>query len=261
MIGSVYVVAHPDDDLIFQSPDLLHDIRGGACTTTVYLTSGDAGDDPLYPKSREAGIGAAYAQMAGVADAYTSTTGVFGGQPVHITTLVSQPSVQQVWFRLPDGNGGGTGYSRTGYQTLLKLYLGDISAIVNTQRTAAFSLDTLESALFEILSARRADAIRILDYMSSEGDHTDHLITARIVHSVVDSSALPGRLIGYLGNLARHLPSTLPTTDSEFVDKLSAFLTYAKFDKEVCQSEAQCSDPNDEKQYFYWEGLQRQYYI
>src|SRR5262245_28199466 len=37
--SAMYVVAHEDDDLLFLSPDLLHDIQSGACVTTVFVTA------------------------------------------------------------------------------------------------------------------------------------------------------------------------------------------------------------------------------
>lgn len=70
--GSVYVVAHPDDDLLFQAPDLQTDVSGNNCITVVFLTAGDSGTNSGYAKSREAGSAAAYAQMAGTPNAYTA---------------------------------------------------------------------------------------------------------------------------------------------------------------------------------------------
>jgi LmbE family N-acetylglucosaminyl deacetylase len=70
--GSVYVVAHPDDDLLFQAPDLQTDVSSSRCVTTVFLTSGDSGTTTTYARSREAGSAAAYAQMAGVSNSWTS---------------------------------------------------------------------------------------------------------------------------------------------------------------------------------------------
>lgn len=65
------VVAHPDDDLLFQSPDIVTDVKGGNCITTVFLTSGDSGVGSTYARSRESGNEAAYASMLGVRDSYT----------------------------------------------------------------------------------------------------------------------------------------------------------------------------------------------
>lgn len=78
--GSVYVVAHPDDDLLFQSPDLQTDVSGNNCITAVFLTSGDSGTTTGYAQSRESGNAAAYAEMAGVSNSYTSCVTHFRSQ-------------------------------------------------------------------------------------------------------------------------------------------------------------------------------------
>lgn len=95
--GSLYVVAHPDDDLLFQSPDLLTDMQSSLCVTTVFLTSGDSGVGAAYARSREGGNEAATAQMAGVANTWTEFNATFGGQPVVVHTLIGAPQVQKVW--------------------------------------------------------------------------------------------------------------------------------------------------------------------
>src|SRR5215475_11483965 len=41
---SMNIVAHEDDDLLFLSPDLIHDIQSGRCVRTIFVTAGDAGD-------------------------------------------------------------------------------------------------------------------------------------------------------------------------------------------------------------------------
>ena len=69
---SVQVVAHQDDDLLFQSPRLISVIRGGLCVRTVYVTAGDANDTAAYWASRESGMKTAYAQLAEVANSWTT---------------------------------------------------------------------------------------------------------------------------------------------------------------------------------------------
>lgn len=52
--GAVFnVVAHQDDDLLFLSPDLLHDVQANRCVRTVFVTAGDAGRDATYWGGRE----------------------------------------------------------------------------------------------------------------------------------------------------------------------------------------------------------------
>lgn len=64
-------VAHPDDDLLFQSPTLLDDVDSGECITSIFLTSGDSGAGSAYARSREVGNQAAYSQMFGVNNTWT----------------------------------------------------------------------------------------------------------------------------------------------------------------------------------------------
>lgn len=118
-------------------------------------------------------------------------TAVFGGQPVLVRTLVSAPRIQKVYFRLPDGNVDGSGYSSTGYQSLRGLYFGQISSISNSQGTATYTYDTLRQAIGEILQARKATRVRTLDDLSQydAGDHSDHLTAGRITASLVGKYA------------------------------------------------------------------------
>lgn len=108
--GVVAGIAHPDDDLLFQSPDLLATVQGGACYTLVIATMGDAGSTgEAYALSREQGNAAAYAQMAGVPNVWTGVNASIANQQILVTTLVGAPQIQRVHFRLPDGNMDGSG--------------------------------------------------------------------------------------------------------------------------------------------------------
>src|SRR5205085_11614279 len=40
--ATMNIVAHQDDDLLFLSPDLLHDVQSARCVRTVFVTAGDA---------------------------------------------------------------------------------------------------------------------------------------------------------------------------------------------------------------------------
>ena len=50
------IVAHEDDDLLFQNPMVLQRVRAGACLRTVFATAGDSGTDAdSYWRDREDG--------------------------------------------------------------------------------------------------------------------------------------------------------------------------------------------------------------
>lgn len=96
-------VAHEDDDLLFMSPDLLHLVQGGHCVRTVFVTAGDDNQGTAYWQGRQAGSEAAYAQMAGVKNAWTTADAGISGHPMTLATLTAMPSLSLVFMHLPDG--------------------------------------------------------------------------------------------------------------------------------------------------------------
>ncbi|KAK4050566.1 hypothetical protein OIO90_005033 [Microbotryomycetes sp. JL221] len=241
------------------------------CVTTIFFTAGesftsrnslggpagDAGD--TYMKAREHGNEVATALMAGVADQYTEFSATFGGQPVLIRTLVGAPQVQKVWFRLPDGNMDGSGFSTSSYQSLRALYFGSISQITNKPGTASYTLNTLKQAVGEILSARKPDYVRTLDYMSDydAGDHADHLTTARIIRDLVGQYAPNAGLAGYMGYPVQNFAPTMSTSSAAFKAKTAAFFAYTPYDNAECQAYSDCASAGRGEAYW----LVRQYVV
>ena len=101
--SSLYVIAHQDDSLLFQSPDLLHAVHGGGCVTTVVTTAGDDGGGQSYWSSRDSGLLAALAKMAGVSNSWTSATVQVDGHSVNRRTLIPDPNLVVNFLRFPDG--------------------------------------------------------------------------------------------------------------------------------------------------------------
>ena len=97
--GAMFFAAHEDDDLLFLNPDIPHAFAAGKYVTVVYLTAGsctgDTGEQAYY-LDREAGVRAAYARMANVADEWTVTD-----QPIREVRLTAEPRISLVFFRLP----------------------------------------------------------------------------------------------------------------------------------------------------------------
>ncbi len=123
------IVAHEDDDLLFCSLDIMHDVRAGRCVTTIYVTAGDANRGPSYWQSRETGVKAAYAEIAGVRNTWTVADAGLPGHPVPVLTLARLPRISLAFMRLPDGFPSGSGGSLHSYESLQKLWLRQISAI------------------------------------------------------------------------------------------------------------------------------------
>ncbi|ORY88393.1 hypothetical protein BCR35DRAFT_301507 [Leucosporidium creatinivorum] len=255
--GSIYIVAHADDDLLFASPSLLADTRSG-CTTTIILTGGDSGSGVEYAESRENGNEAAKAWMADQDDVFTEFNATFGGKVVLVRTLVGSPGVQNVYFKFPDGNMDGSGFSVTGYQSLRSLYFGNINAITSLTGVS-WSLTNLRSALGQIITARQPEHIKTLDHLSDfdAGDHSDHLTTGRIASSLVATYAPSASFAGFMGYPVSNLAPTLSTTSADYQDKLSAFFEYAPYDSNECQSLQDCKDQGRGE--VSW--LQRQYEV
>ncbi|GAA5884256.1 hypothetical protein JCM6882_002197 [Rhodosporidiobolus microsporus] len=255
--GSVQIVAHPDDDILFQSPTLYNDFDDELCITSIFLTSGDSGSGLGYAQSRETGNGAAYAYMADTNSTWSEFYATFGGQPVLVRTLVAAPQVQRVFFRLPDGQMDGSGVAVTGYQSLRKLYFGSISTIDSIDGEATFSLATLREALGQILTARAPDTVRTLDHLSDydSGDHADHYTAARLASEAAAAYASSASFAGYMGYPVQNLAPTISTSSDDFARKTGAFFAYTPYDYAECQSFSACAGRGE----YYW--LQREYIV
>ena len=75
------------------SQPVLDAFRDETGITVKVLTAGDAGNEDTYWQSRERGIEAAYASMAGVTNAWSTATVSLGGKSVRMRTLSAAPSV------------------------------------------------------------------------------------------------------------------------------------------------------------------------
>lgn len=122
--STLNIVAHEDDDLLFLSPDLLNDIKSDRCVMTVFLTAGDANLGSSYWKSREEGVKAAYAQMAGQSNSWRESSIQVNNRSVASFILRSDSTVTLVFMRLPDGNWDGSGFSNNGNASIKKLWQG-----------------------------------------------------------------------------------------------------------------------------------------
>lgn len=204
------MVAHPDDDILFQNPDLLTELKDhGRCITSVYLTSGDAGLGIDYAKSREMGSKEAYSSMVSSGAtrqgnmSWTTTTGLLAGRRVMIESYNGNPKVQHVWLRMPDGNYLGDGFPATNSTSLKKLYFGQVQTMRTLPiaitaespshggsidvSTSGYTLDELKRVISEVVALTKPVVVRTQDWQGEgRSDHSDHYTTAKIVQDVVD---------------------------------------------------------------------------
>jgi LmbE family N-acetylglucosaminyl deacetylase len=240
--GAINVVAHPDDDLYFVNPAILRDIRAGLCSTTVYVTAGDAGRSDSYYKQRELGVRAAYAKMAGVADKWTTSLALVGTKILTRVTLKAKPAVSLYFLQLPDGFADGSGSARTGNTSLEQLYTGKISSLraVGGLRQA-YTRSGLVDTLGRLMSASTVTSIRTLDYLGEfgDGDHSDHHAVGRFVNDARTKFRPTAPIDGYLGYTSTRLPANVSGADLQA--KMDALFAYAPYDPGTCRSAVECS--------------------
>ncbi len=227
------IVAHEDDDLLFLSPDLLHAIQAGRNVRTVFLTAGDAGSDAAYWRGRESGMQAAYAQMCGVADAWTQTDAGIAGHPIPVFTLAGHPSVSLAFMRLPDGGFDGSGAPSTNHESLQKLWTGSIPTIHAIDGSSNYSKEALESTLISLISSFQPDQINTQDYVGTygDGDHSDHHTVAYLVQAAVQQYTTPHSFTGYEAYSTSSRPANVSGTD--LTAKQNAFYAYVPYDRLV----------------------------
>jgi LmbE family N-acetylglucosaminyl deacetylase len=253
--ATMNVVAHEDDDLLFLSPDLLHDIQSGRCVRTVYVTAGDADNEADYWMSRESGMKAAYAQMAGVANSWSTADAGVSGHPIPLLTLTGRPSVSLEFMRLPDGNGDGSGYPNNNFESLQKLWQASISQIHAVNGSSAYTKSGLTSTLTTLMSSLQPDTVRTQDYVDAFGDvdHSDHIATAYFTRAAHQGYTTPHQLIGYMDYATNDLAQNV--FDPDLTAKRNAFNSYLGFDEAPCGSPPNCGN-ND---YAGW--IKRQYTV
>ena len=232
--GAMQIVAHEDDDLLFQSPDLVQDVLAGRCVRTVFLTAGDAAKGETYWRGREAGSLAAYAQMAGVADRWSSSDAGLPDHAVRLMTLTDAPQVTVVFMRLPDGNRTGTGMFVHDHQSLMRLWQGYIPTIGAVDGSATYTAASLTSTLSTLLAGFHPTTVRTGDWTIEfrHGDNADHTATALFVRQADRAYGSSHTLLAYGGYpMWTRLPNV---TGSDLKAKKNAFLAYAAHDSQIC---------------------------
>lgn len=234
--ATMQIVAHEDDDLLFQSPDLVHDIQAGRCMRTVFVTAGDAGQDQAYWTSRERGSQAAYARMAGVANSWTISHTSVTGHSIRVATLTGAPSISLMFMRLPDGNRRGTGMVDHHHQSLMRLWQRAISSISAVDGSATYTGTSLRHTLTALMADFRPTTVRTQDWTAQfgNGDNADHVATARWVRAANRDYTSAHTLLAYGGYPTW---TSLPNVSgADLAAKRAAFTAYVAHDRELCMN-------------------------
>ena len=255
--STMTVVAHEDDAILFLNPDLLHDIQSGRCIQSLVVTAGDDGRASSYWQSREQGVEAAYAAMAGVSNSWTQSDAGISGHPMSLMTLVGNPKISLVFMQLPDGNDNGSGFPSHQNQSLQKLYTGQISQIGTVDGSSSYTKSQIVSTLTQLMTAFKPDKILTQDFVGTygDGDHSDHHTVAYLTQQASRSyTGQTHTLTGYLDYGDSSKPSNV--TGPDFAAKSLAWFTYTPFDNQVCQTPSACQQEGTT-----WLWLQAQYTV
>lgn len=251
---TVNIVAHEDDDILFLSPDILHDIQNGKCQITIYMTAGDDNRSTSYWQGRENGEKAAYAYMANTANSWVTSTLNVNNHFLTVSTLLNNPTISLVFFRLPDGNTDGSGFSNNNYQSLQKLWTGSIGTIAAIDGSSTYTKTDLISTLTAVLNVFLPEVIRTQDYkdtINTTTDHSDHFISAYLTNSAQQQYSTPHTFTGYYDYQISSFASNVSGNDATL--KQNTFFTYAAYDPAVCQTYLSCQSTS------YGSWLVRQY--
>ncbi|MFF0574282.1 PIG-L family deacetylase [Streptosporangium saharense] len=228
------IAAHPDDDLLFMSPDLLRLLARGARTVTVYLTAGEGvaglrdGHPPRrYSIDRQQGVRAAYAWAAGVRDRWRRSLMTVGRARVEVDTLTDLPRVQLVFAGLPDG---GDPRADGGRGALSRLWAdpgGPTCVRPFTRPTVCLTHSDVLDALRVLMRTFRPSVLNTLDPDPPPGvaDHPDHVAAARFAAAAAPRGV---RVVVYRGYPTLPLPPNL--TAAEHEAKREAFAVYRRHD-------------------------------
>lgn len=245
----MYVAAHADDTLLFQSPSLLRDVRSGRCVQTVFLTAGDAGKSESYWKAREEGAEAGYAEMLGTADEWTGSQIDADGHSVRRVTLDDLPRISIVYMRLPDGGVSGAGFPAYGDESLAKLWrggnglpgptIGDIEAVDGSEN---YDYQELVDAVADLIESFGPTQIPTQDYTLnfSEGDHADHVATAYFVEEASERYDRSHRLLAFQGYDSADRSQNV--FGALLAEKSEAFYAYGAHDSAACADAEHCED-------------------
>jgi len=245
------IVAHEDDDILFMNPDIIHELDQGYCERSIYITAGDAGEGIFYYISRQKGSEAAYAQMLHIPNVWIEK--IIQLAPNEYVTMASPKNntkVTLVFFHLPDGGLENTGFAPTGFQTITKLFRGNIKTIDSVDRQSSYTLPNLENALINLMTFFTPAEIRTQSTYSGDNtpikDHPDHNTVGAIVTIAAGqyNNDIYGNLTSipveyYEGYPMRLSPANVFGDD--LLLKEAAYVAYGTFDPSTCSTVAQCN--------------------
>jgi LmbE family N-acetylglucosaminyl deacetylase len=217
----VFIVAHPDDDLIFLQPELGDAIERGEPITTLYLTAGQGKRGLSFAESRAAGVLAAYGSRVGSPELRHWRCGwlTVAAAPLWHCRHREAP-ISLAFLGITDGG-------KLGEQagSLRQLWRGQVT---ETTTVARQSINLTRAQLLEVLGVVLAETetgdVHTLDFAGGHGrDHSDHLFTAAAVATAVMQAGRPIRLRGHRGYNISEEPENRPAAAVQLGAQMLAY--------------------------------------
>jgi LmbE family N-acetylglucosaminyl deacetylase len=217
--ASLTIVAHEDDDLLFMQPDLYEAVQGGAGVTTVYVTAGNSTHGVDYAESREQGLLAAYAEIAGANSWSCGWIELSGHAAEHCRLDVANLSL--VFLGYPDGLQEGQAKA-----SLLHLWEGTIDhATTIGRKNTTYDQNGLITTLAGVIDTVQPKLVRTLEIAATHGyDHSDHMLVGALALLATAASKQHPAMFSYRGYDATGEPET--GDDALFARSADAFLHY-----------------------------------
>lgn len=189
--GTVFVLAHADDETLFFEPDLHDSLASGKPTTQIWITAAGSNDGPGVWQARENQSRNTTAGSLGLAVPAKWNCGpqTYGsGQAVTVCTLAAVPGVTNVYLRLPDGAIASLWARDSGEP----FYVDPAATLQTVDGTSTYSRADLTNVLTQLLATYSPAVVGTMDGTFAYGDeHTDHQSTALFAFEAVRASNRP----------------------------------------------------------------------
>lgn len=183
-----FISAHQDDWQLFMNPNVYESIKNKEDKTVIiHTTAGEAGmgmGNDAYYLAREKG---SLAAIRFLSNTHTTGAGLGDEMERNYVDLNGHPVLRYQYrncvvylFRLPDGNGNGTGYELHDFKTLAKLFQGDSENIPTIDKSTTYTNRKDVEKTFKALLLREQigenTELHLADTNQevNPGDHSDH---------------------------------------------------------------------------------------
>jgi LmbE family N-acetylglucosaminyl deacetylase len=170
--GTVYVMAHQDDEVYFMEPDAAASLQSGKPTTLVWITAGSSGDGAAVWQARENQSRAAAANAVGLPSNWTCGPRLYLGRlSPNYCTLNGAPQIVHISLRLPDGSTSSLWATDGG----APFFVAPVSTLTSADGASVYSRSDVVQVLTQILADSSAVVLGTMDSTLAYGDdHTDH---------------------------------------------------------------------------------------